>query len=223
MKSIEETGRTVEEAVAQALKKLGLAREQVEVTVLEEGSRGLLGLLGGRPARVRVSARETAAERARKFLESVIAVLGVEAQVSAAAGTDGLKVEVEGEDVGALIGRRGHSLDAWQYLTSLVANKGEEEPVRVVLDVAGYRKRRAAALENLARRTAERVKARRKSIALEAMPAAERRIIHLALQDDPEVETVSEGREPYRRVVISLRGREKARCEAGRKGKQEKG
>lgn len=208
MKSVEETGRTVDEAVGQALKKLGLTREEVEVEVLEEGSRGLLGLLGARPARVRVSAKEMVAERARRFLEDVIEVLGINAQVSAVRREEAVEVEVEGEDVGVLIGRRGSSLDAWQYLTGLVANKGAEKPVRVLLDVAGYRKRRVAALENLARKTAEKVKAKRRSIALEAMPAAERRIIHLALQNDPEVVTISEGREPHRRVVVSLRGNE---------------
>lgn len=208
MKSIEETGRTVDEAVAQALKKLGLTREEVEVEVLEEGSRGLLGLLGARPARVRVSAKEVAAERARRFLESVIEALGIRAQVSAVRTEEGLEVKVEGDDVGVLIGRRGSGLNAWQYLTGLVANKGAEEPVRVILDVAGYRKRRIAALENLARKTAEKVKAKKRSIALEPMPPAERRIIHLALQNDPEVVTASEGREPYRRVVVSLRANE---------------
>ncbi|MDK2856114.1 MAG: spoIIIJ-associated protein [Bacillota bacterium] len=208
MKSIEESGRTVDEAVAQALKKLGLTREEVEVEVLEEGSRGLLGFLGGRPARVRVSAKEMVAERARRFLENVIQALGISAQVSAVRREEAVEVEVEGEDVGVLIGRRGSSLDAWQFLTGLVANKGADKPVRVVLDVAGYRKRRVAALENLARKTAEKVKAKKRSIALEAMPAAERRIIHLALQNDPDVVTLSEGREPHRRVVISLRGAE---------------
>ncbi|HHY92620.1 MAG TPA: protein jag, partial [Firmicutes bacterium] len=201
MKSIEESGRSVEEALAQALSKLGLTRDQVEVEVLEEGSRGLLGLLGGRPARVRVKARPRAAERAEEFLGQVIRVLGIEATVSAREEPEALQVEVEGEEVGALIGRRGHSLDAWQYLVGLVANKDNPHPVRVVLDVAGYRKRRTQALENLARRTAERVKLRKRSVALEAMPPAERRIIHLALQDDPDVVTLSEGREPYRRVV----------------------
>jgi spoIIIJ-associated protein len=211
VKSIEETGRTVDEAVAQALRKLGLTREEVEVEVLEEGSRGLLGILGARPARVRVSAREMAAERARRFLESVIQVLRITAQVSAVLREEALEVEIDGEDVGVLIGRRGSGLEAWQYLTGLVVNKGAEKPVRVLLDVAGYRKRRIASLENLARKTAEKVKARKRSIALEPMPAAERRIIHLALQNDPEVVTASEGREPYRRVVVSLRGSEEKR------------
>jgi spoIIIJ-associated protein len=209
VKSVEETGRTVDEAVAQALRKLELPRDRVEVEVLEEGSRGLLGILGSRPARVRVSVRPQAVEQAREFMENVVRVLGIAAKVSAVQGAEALEVEVEGEDVGALIGRRGHSLDAWQYLVSLAANKGVERPVRVLLDVAGYRRRRKAALENLARRTAERVKTRKRSVALEAMPPAERRIIHLALQDDPDVITLSEGRDPYRRVVISLRGRER--------------
>jgi spoIIIJ-associated protein len=152
-----------------------------------------------------------AAERARRFLESVIQVLRITAQVSAVLREEALEVEIDGEDVGVLIGRRGSGLEAWQYLTGLVVNKGAEKPVRVLLDVAGYRKRRIASLENLARKTAEKVKARKRSIALEPMPAAERRIIHLALQNDPEVVTASEGREPYRRVVVSLRGSEEKR------------
>ncbi|NLY49651.1 MAG: protein jag [Firmicutes bacterium] len=208
MRTVEESGRSVEEAVAQALRKLAASESEVNIEILEEGSRGLLGILGGRPARVRVTLKDSPAEKARQFLESVVASLGIEATVSAVAGDDGIQVNVEGEDVGPLIGRRGHSLDAWQYLTALVANKGSHESVRVFLDVAGYRERRAATLERLARRTAARVKARRRSVALEPMPAAERRVIHLALQDDPDVVTGSEGREPYRRVVVSPRGRE---------------
>lgn len=202
MKAVEETGRSVEEALEQALTKLGVGVDDVEVEVLEEGSRGFMGILGGRPARVRVVKKENTLDRAQAFLNDVVAVMGIDVQIEGKKTTDGVEIDIEGQNVGGLIGRRGQALDAWQYLTNLVANKGVKEPCRVMLDVAGYRARRRVALENLAKRTAQRVKERRRSITLDPMPAAERRIIHLTLQDDPEVETVSEGREPFRRVTV---------------------
>ena len=203
MKAVEETGRSVEEAVEQALLKLGVSADDVEVEVLEEGSRGFMGLLGGRPAKVRVVIKENTLDRAQAFLTDVVGIIGVDVEIDGKRTAEGIQIDIEGQNVGTLIGRRGQALDAWQYLTNLVANKGVKEPGRVMLDVAGYRARRTVALENLAQRTAERVKERRRSIALEPMTAAERRIIHVTLQEDPDVETVSEGREPFRRVIIS--------------------
>ncbi|NLG86688.1 MAG: protein jag [Firmicutes bacterium] len=202
MKAVEETGRSVEDALEQALAKLGVGVDDVEVEVLEEGSRGFMGILGGRPARVRVVKKENTLDRAQAFLNDVVAVMGIDVKIEGTRTADGVEIDIEGQNVGGLIGRRGQALDAWQYLTNLVANKGVKEPCRVMLDVAGYRARRRVALENLAKRTAQRVKERRRSITLDPMPAAERRIIHLTLQDDPEVETVSEGREPFRRVTV---------------------
>ncbi|HHT70351.1 MAG TPA: protein jag [Firmicutes bacterium] len=203
MRDIEETGRTVEEAVEAALARLNLTAEEVEVEVIEEGSRGFMGILGGRPARVRVIEKKNLLNRAQAFIEEVVDTLAIEAEVTGTTDDEGVKIQVEGQNVGMLIGRRGQALDAWQYLTNLVANKGVRERERVMLDVAGYRARRTATLENLAERTAERVLERRRPIRLEPMSAADRRIIHLTLQDKEEVETVSEGREPYRRVVVN--------------------
>lgn len=193
----------MEEAVEQALLKLGVSADDVEVEVLEEPSRGFMGFLGGRPAKVRVVIKENTLDRAQAFLTEAVGIIGIDVKIMGAKAAEGIQIDIEGQNVGALIGRRGQALDAWQYLTNLVANKGVREPERVMLDVAGYRARRTVALQNLALRTADRVKERRRSIALEPMPAAERRIIHLTLQEDPDVETASEGREPYRRVIIS--------------------
>ncbi|MGI6129198.1 MAG: RNA-binding cell elongation regulator Jag/EloR [bacterium] len=207
MKAVEETARSVEEAVQQALQKLGVSADDVEVEVLEEPSRGFMGFLGGRPARVKVAIKENTLDRAQSFLTQVVSILNVDVNIKGTTTTEGIQIDIEGKNVGTLIGRRGQALDAWQYLTNLVANKGVKESQRVMLDIAGYRARRTQTLTNLAKRTAERVKDRRRQIALEPMSAAERRIIHLTLQDDPEIETASEGREPFRRVVISAKRR----------------
>ena len=207
MKAVEETGRSVEEALQVALEKLEVGRDDVEVHVLEEPSRGFMGFLGGRPARIKVVVKKTALDRAQEFLTEVTNALDIDVQIQSAEDEGNIQIDIEGTNVGVLIGRRGQALDAWQYLTNLAANKGADQMQRVLVDVAGYRNRRTQTLTNLAKRTAERVKSRRRQIALEPMSAAERRIIHLTLQDDSEVETISEGREPFRRVIIDTKKR----------------
>ncbi|HEX6971101.1 MAG TPA: RNA-binding cell elongation regulator Jag/EloR [Limnochordia bacterium] len=211
MKTVEASGRTVDEAVAEALRQLGVPAEQAEVTILDPGARGWLGRIGGRPARVRVRARDPLEERVRagrEFVESVLEAFGLSVSIETRAESDGIVyIDVHGGNeagLGAVIGRRGQTLDALQYLTNIVANKGGESSprARIVLDVGGYRARRADALRRLAWRSAERAKVLRRKMVLEPMSALERRVVHLALQHDPGVETYSEGSEPFRRVVI---------------------
>ncbi|HHW14505.1 MAG TPA: KH domain-containing protein, partial [Firmicutes bacterium] len=144
-------------------------------------------------------------ERAQRFLENVCHLLGVEGEVSAAEVDGATRLRVEGGEMGLLIGRRGQTLDALQYLTGLVANRGAKAAARFVVDVEGYRERREATLRRLAQQTAARVKARGHRAVLEPMTPQERRVIHLALAADPEVYTYSEGEEPYRRVVVALK------------------
>lgn len=203
MRAVEESAKTVEEAVEIALAKLDLTAEDVDVEVIEEGSRGFMGIIGGRPAKVRVVVKENTLDRALAFMEQVVATLEIDAEVTGTKVEDGVQIEIEGQNVGVLIGRRGRALDAWQYLTNLAANRGVKDSQRVMLDVAGYRARRVATLERLAKRTAERAMERRRPIRLEPMSAADRRIIHVTLQGHPDVETNSEGREPYRLVIVS--------------------
>lgn len=148
-------------------------------------------------------------DKARAFLERVIELLGVEATVDVEQQGEYTVLQIEGNHLGILIGRRGETLDALQYLTNLAANRDktdQAERVRVILDAEGYRKRRENTLRNLAYRLAEKVKREKRRAALEPMSPLERRIIHTALQDDESVETYSEGEEPFRRVVIAYKG-----------------
>lgn len=206
MKAIEKTGKTVEEAVALALEELGARRDDVEIEVLDEGSKGFLGLLGAKPARVRVKLKDSLGEKietAKEFLAGLLERMGVEAQITAEVGEDQLVyIRLSGRRMGVVIGRRGQTLDAIQYLVNLVANKAPGPRARIVLDAEGYREKRAETLRNLAERLAKKAKTERRKTVLEPMSALERRIVHLALADDDEVETRSEGEEPYRRVVI---------------------
>jgi len=190
--------------VQEALRELGVEREQVEVEVLEEPNRGFLGWLGARMAEVKVTVKVTKSQFAREFLKQVTNALGIEMRVSEVGRSDRyVFLELEGEEAGLLIGRRGETLNALQYLVNVAASRVSQEPYRIVLDVDGYRKRRHEALERLARRVAERVRRTGRKMVLEPMPARERRVVHLALQNQSGVTTHSEGQEPYRRVVVS--------------------
>lgn len=293
MRVVEIRARTVDEAVAEALMALGASRDDVEVEVLDEGNKGLFGLLGAKQARVRVRLRDGAADdnasetgtapggigdasssgsgssavepaagpekrqdreedevapadaiptdaagagfrpsesdeekddqpgaaapagppderrvaRARSFLTGVLERMEVDAGLESRIDEDGtVHINIVGEDLGLVIGRRGQTLDALQFLVNQVANRGDGRRVRIVLDVEGYRARRAEALTALARRTAARVRRQGRKVALEPMNALERRVVHLALAAEKGVETYSEGEEPHRRVIIAPRG-----------------
>ncbi len=215
VQSVERSGRTVEEAVEEALEALGLGRDKVEVEVLEEPARGILGLVGQRPARVRVTPRVDVGGKAKEFLEEILRHTGfAHASVSAREVEGVLRLDVEGEGLGALIGRRGATLDAVQYLVNLVAGRyarsgqraaeaEQEERLRIVVDAEGYREKRTRSLERLATAVAERVQRERRRAALEPMNPMERRIIHLTVQTCEGVTSHSEGEEPYRHVVIA--------------------
>jgi spoIIIJ-associated protein len=205
MKWIETEGNTVDEAVSLALARLGVDRSQVEVEVLDPGSRGFLGILGTRQARVRVRLKETPETVAREFLEKLLTKMGVEAEIDINFCDDYWSVVFSGPDVRFLIGRRGDTLNALQLLVNLAVSKRLQERVRIVLDAEGYRKRREEALRRLARRLSEKVRRTKKDIALEPMTPQERRVIHMELQENPWVYTVSKGEDPHRKVVICLK------------------
>jgi spoIIIJ-associated protein len=216
--SVEATGETVGEAKWSALRELerlapGIDREAVRFQVVSEGERGLLGV-GYTPARVIATAArpegagptvagEGEPAVARELLERVVAALGVDARIDVAEEDDEVVATVTGDDLGILIGRHGQMIDALQQLANAIAHRtvGEERR-RIVVDAAGYRARRSATLESLARRSAEQASATGRRVELEPMSAVERRIVHEALKDDPEVETASEGAEPNRYVVV---------------------
>jgi len=202
MRAVEKRGRTVEEALQAALQELGAERERVEVDVLEEGNKGLFGILGSKEARVRVRVKEGKAEVAQRLLEDICAALKVQARVEANGNEDYIFLNVKGRNVGVLIGRRGQTLEALQYLVNVAAGRASPEKQKIILDVEDYRKRREETLRELAFRLAEKVRRTRERVVLEPMTSHERRVIHLALQDNPYVYTRSEGEEPYRKVVI---------------------
>ncbi|MCF6096260.1 protein jag [Thermovorax subterraneus] len=205
MNTVEKVGRTVEEALELALKELKAKREDVKVEILDEGSRGLFGLLS-RMARVRVTLKKKPEEKALEFLKGLFDILKITPEVNLVYEEDGMcKIELKGKNMGIIIGKRGTTLNALQFLTSLVANKESGEYKKIVLDVEGYRKKREKILRELALKVAKKVKETKKSIALEPMPPSERKIIHSTLQNDSRIKTHSEGEEPYRRVIVSLK------------------
>ncbi|MCK4260491.1 MAG: protein jag [Halanaerobiales bacterium] len=203
--SLRQKGKTVDFAIEEALRILGVTKDKVDVTVIDEGKSGFFGFFGSRDALVEVTIKETKVDRAIQFLENVMKKMGMEVKVELVGDSeaqDQIKLNLVGENLGILIGHRGNTLDSLQYLASLVANKDGEKYVRIVLDAEGYRQRRKDTLFQLAQRLAEKARATRRKVVLEPMPPHERRIIHLALQEEKNIKTYSEGREPYRKVII---------------------
>lgn len=203
MKSVEKVGRTTEEAVAEAIKELGVKPDKVKVEVLEETTKGFLGLLGGKVVRVKVTVKEDLAQVAGLFLREMLVNMGVLAQVEIFKRSDNTILNINGKDLGILIGKRGQTLDSIQYLVNLAVNKDQIEKERIIVDVAGYRRRREDTLRRLAMKMADKVKREGRKQVLEPMSPHERRIIHSTLQSSKDVMTYSEGEDPYRHVIIS--------------------
>ncbi|MBQ8764456.1 MAG: protein jag [Clostridia bacterium] len=206
---VEKSVKTIDEAVNEALKELNTTRENVEIEVVNEGKRGILGL-GAEDAVVRVKMEVTPLQKAEKYLKDVMYSFGIDVQLNGSYEDESVRVEIVGdsEEVGKVIGRRGDTLDALQYLTSLVVNKGEENYIRVNIDTENYRGKREETLIKLAKRTAGIVARTRKSITLEPMNPNERRIIHSALQEYRNVTTYSTGKDPHRCIVITTKKKE---------------
>ena len=207
MKSIEVVARSVDEAIAEALQELNADRDDVQIEILDEGNKGFLGILGSKQAKVRVELIEkpeaNKLEAALEFARELLSKMGISAEVQGEEDSESIKLQIDGDDLGILIGRRGQTLDSLQYIVSLAVNRQTEgEWNRIQIDVGDYRVRREESLRSLASRAASKVEKNGRRLALDAMNAAERRIIHQALQDFPGVETRSEGQDPYRRVVI---------------------
>lgn len=205
MTSVEKQGKTIDDAIESALQELGVAREQVEVEIVDEPSKGFLGILGARPARVRVTVKPDASCIVADFLMGVCSRMGSEITVETTQTETALKFDIDGDNLGLVIGRHGQTLDSLQYLANVIYNRQTMEHKRVTLDAGGYRTRREETLRGLAKRLAEKAKRKGRRVVLEPMNAYERRIIHMALQDDDRIVTYSEGDEPYRKVVISLK------------------
>ncbi|WP_294363510.1 RNA-binding cell elongation regulator Jag/EloR [uncultured Clostridium sp.] len=206
MKTLEMTGKTVNEALENALKSLNLTEDKVECEVLDEGSKGFLNLIGTKPAKILVKVKRDYKEEVRLFLRNILNSMKVQAEIRIREENDIIHINLTGPKMGIIIGYRGETLDALQYLTSLVVNKDHNLPYKkVVLDTENYRKKREETLIRVAEKTAYKVKKIRRPYKLEPMNPYERRIIHSALQDNEYVYTFSEGEEPHRRVVIDIK------------------
>ena len=229
---MEKRAKSVEEAVAEALAELNISKEDAVIEIIQEPSKGFLGL-GAKEAIVKVSAKgdikpaekkaaapktetvaettepkklnvsATAAEDAKKFITDILTAMGIDVTVTAELNEDVLNVNLEGDNMGIVIGKRGDTLDSLQYLTSLVVNQKSVDYIKVSIDTENYREKRSEALSALAKRLAAKVARTGKKFALEPMNPYERRIIHSNLQDNEDVTTFSIGQEPYRKVVIA--------------------
>ena len=206
MEYIEISAKTVDDAVTEAVIQLGTTHDQLEYEVIEKGSAGFIGI-GRKDAVIRVKKKDSLEDRIRNFLQKIFSAMQLEVEILIEREESGrvVNVELKGADMGVLIGKRGQTLDSLQYLTNLAVNKNAEEFVKVKIDTEDYRKRRRETLENLARNIAFKVKRTKHPVSLEPMNPFERRVIHYALQNDKFVTTHSEGEEPFRHVVVTLR------------------
>jgi len=205
MDTIEITAGTVEQAIEKAEAQLGLSRDQFEVEVIREGRTGILGV-GGREAVIRVSStalpEEDAITLVTEILDKLLGLMGVEGKVEVLSAEVPLQLNVKGDDLGILIGRRGQTLGALEYVTKLMVVQRMKTWLPLTVDVAGYKKHRHESLQKLALYLAEQVKSKHRAVPMEPMPAGERRVIHLALADSPDVRTESVGEGENRKVVI---------------------
>lgn len=203
-KSVEITAKTVDEAIEKAIAELKLDRSNIKVDVLDSGSKGLFGI-GAKDATVRVTADVNLEERAKTFLDDVFFAMGMKVDLEFEREGKVMKINLIGDNLGVIIGKRGDTLDSLEHLTNLCVNKGDVDYVKVVLDVENYRARREQTLIKLAKNLAATVVRTGKKITLEPMRSNERRIIHAILQSSNDVETYSVGEEPNRKVVITLK------------------
>lgn len=207
MEYIEVSAKTVSDAITEACQKFVVTSDKLDYIVVEEGSSGFLGI-GAKPAVIKARVKcVSVPDRAKDFLKEVFDAMNIIVAVNVKYDevNKNLNIDLSGDEMGILIGKRGQTLDSLQYLVSLVVNKGSEEYIRVKVDTEDYRKRRKETLENLAKNIAYKVKRTKHSVSLEPMNPYERRIIHSALQNDKYVTTHSEGDEPFRRVVVTLK------------------
>lgn len=206
MEYIEISAKTVNDAITDACQKFVVTSDKLDYIIVDEGSTGFLGI-GSKPAVIKARIKGTVADKANDFLKEVFGAMNMIVVVDTKYDevNNSLTIDLSGDEMGVLIGKRGQTLDSLQYLVSLVVNKDSEEYVRVKVDTEDYRKRRKETLENLARNIAYKVKRTKRPVSLEPMNPYERRIIHSALQNDKYVTTHSEGEEPFRRVVVTLK------------------
>ncbi|SFF15705.1 spoIIIJ-associated protein [Paenibacillus catalpae] len=206
MKKIVASGKTVDDAVRSGLTQLNVTMDRVKVLVTEQPSKGLFGLIGVREAKVELELIPDPTIEAEQFLRDVAEAMGLTIAIERKQTKEATYLSVSGGgDIGMLIGRRGQTLDALQYLVNIVANRYSDSHLRIVLDAEDFRERRRKTLEELSERLAGRVIRTKKEVVLEPMSSHERKVIHSQLQNHPRVKTYSKGDEPNRRVVIALK------------------
>ena len=199
------SAKTADEALTNAIIQMETTSDQVEYEVVEEEKSGILGLFS-KPAVIRVRKKENTVDKVRNFLDKTFKAMNLEVEIQIDFDEEEkiINIDLKGEDMGMLIGKRGQTLDSLQYLTSLIANKKSDEYIKIKIDTENYRQRRKETIENLARNVASKVKKTGRPAFLEPMNPYERRIIHAELQGDKYVDTHSEGEEPHRKVVVTL-------------------
>ena len=200
------SAKSIDDAITEACKAFSVTSDKLEWEVVSEGSSGFLGI-GSKDAVIKAKIKSSLIDNAKAFLSEVFAAMNMTVVINVEYDVENreMNVDLSGDDMGVLIGKRGQTLDSLQYLTSLVVNKGEDNYIRVKVDTENYRKRRQDTLENLAKNIAFKVKRTKRSVTLEPMNPYERRIIHSALQNDKFVTTFSEGEEPFRHVVVAMK------------------
>ena len=206
MDFIEFSAKTVNDAITEACQKFVVTSDKLEYEIIEEGSSGFLGI-GSKPAVIKAKVKSSVQDKAKDFLKSVFEAMNlvvvVDIQYDELNNT--MNIDLSGDEMGVLIGKRGQTLDSLQYLVSLVVNKDMEDYIHVKVDTENYRQRRKETLENLAKNISYKVKRTKRPVSLEPMNPYERRIIHSALQNDKYVTTHSEGDEPFRHVGVVLK------------------
>lgn len=205
MKTVTVTGKSIEDAVKAGLQQLNATEDRVNITVLEQPSKGLFGLFGAKEAKVQLELLPDPIEEAASFLRNMFKAMQLSVQIERVMTKEGADFNLNGPELGILIGKRGQTLDSIQYLLNIVANRYSDSHLKITLDAEQFRERRKKTLEELAHRLASRVVKSRKEVILEPMSAAERKIIHAELQNHPGVKTFSKGDEPNRRIVIALK------------------
>ncbi|MEI5908399.1 RNA-binding cell elongation regulator Jag/EloR [Bacillus spongiae] len=202
MKQVTATGQSVREAVESALAQLHITEEQADISILDKGKKAILGLFGGKPATVLVKKKQNVKEEVVNYLQNIAKEMGIFPKINVKQEGKTYYFQLFDEKIALIIGKRGQTLNALQYLAQLVANQASEQYVTVIIDAENYREKRKETLVQLAHRLAQKVHMTKRSVKLEPMPSYERKIIHSSLLDNPNVKTISEGNEPHRYVVI---------------------
>lgn len=204
-RAIEKRGKSVDEAIKAALDELGCKIDDVIIEVMEEPNKGILGI-GKRPAVIKVTVQERPEEDVKIVLVDLLDKMKIDYKIEKAEwDKEKVRINIIGKDMGLVIGRKGETLNALQYMTSLIVNKSRENKIRIVLDVEDYRRKKEKSLEKLAIKLSDKVKTTHRNVVMRPMSPQERRIIHTVLQGDPQVTTYSTGDEPNRKVVITMK------------------